>query len=96
LITARKKNTIDLESIIKALFGVKHGPLTETVGIPPSKAAEMAGIGGYGRNRLKKATEDKKYPKLIYADGMDPESKQEKTEGELTKKKKEAQDAKKD
>jgi len=88
--------TVDLESRIKALFGVKHGPLPESLGISPSETAKMAGIRGYGRNRLKKATEDKKYPKLIYADGMDPEVKQEKTEGELTKKKKEAQNAQKD
>ena len=77
--------TLDLDERTKAVLGVKHGPLSETVGVPPSKAAKMIGIGGYGRNRLQKATEDKKYPKLIYADGMDPEAKQEKAEGELTK-----------
>jgi len=54
--------TIDLEGRTKAVLGVKHGPLSETVGVPPSKAAKMIGIGAYGRNRLRKATEDKKYP----------------------------------
>lgn len=81
--------TLDLESRTKAVLGVKHGPLSETIGVPPSKAAKMIGVGGYGMNRLRKATEDKKYPKLIYADGMDPEAKQEKAEGELTNKKRE-------
>lgn len=68
--------TVDMESRVKALMGVKHGPLTEAMGLPVSEAAKRLGIGNYGRNRLRKATEDKKYPKPVYS--VDAEAAQEK------------------
>ncbi|MFZ3046503.1 MAG: hypothetical protein WA151_11355 [Desulfatirhabdiaceae bacterium] len=80
--------TIDLGARTGAVLGVKHGPLSETIGISQSNAAKMVGIGAYGRNRLRKATEDKKYPKLAYLDGLDPEAKQENALGEPKIKKK--------
>ena len=75
---------LDLESRTKALLGVKHGPIAETVGIPNSEVARRIGIGGYGKARLRKATEDLTYPKLVY--NLDAESLQEKSEAEPPKK----------
>ncbi len=75
--------TIDLEARVRAVAGVKHGPLSESVGIPQSMAAGKIGFGGYGRGRLRKATEDKKYPPLVYS--VDAESLQETKEGEPKK-----------
>jgi len=81
---------IDLEARVRALLGVKHGPISESLGIPNSEVARKIGIGGYGRRRLRKAVEDKKYPKLIYELGVDAglqsEAKQEVVEGEPGKK----------
>lgn len=75
--------TIDLQDRVKAMLGSKHGPLPESIGIPPSEAAKRLGIGNYGRNRLRKATEDRKYPPLVYSiDSGGIESTQEKAEGE--------------
>lgn len=76
---------IDLEARARALLGVKHGPIAETLGIPNSSVAEMLGISGYGQNRLMKATEDDKYPPLLYQLGIDAESLQETQEGEIGK-----------
>jgi hypothetical protein len=73
---------IDLESRAKALLGVKHGPLSESLGISNEEVARKLGFGGYGRQRLRKATENKKYPDLIYEAGVDAESLQETVEGE--------------
>jgi hypothetical protein len=75
--------TIDLAERVRAVSGVKHGPLSESVGIPQSTAAKKIGFGGYGYGRLKKATEDKKYPPLVYT--VDAESLQETKEGEPKK-----------
>ena len=69
---------IELEGRVKALLGVKHGPLSEQLGMPNSEVAKRVGVGGYGRMRLRKATEDKKYPELNYDAGVDTESAQEK------------------
>ena len=80
--------TIDFQDRVKGVMGSKHGPLTESVGLPPSKAANWLGFGSYGRNRLRKATEDAKYPDLVYSIDSDLiESKQEKTENEKPKNK---------
>jgi hypothetical protein len=80
----------DFESRAKGLLGVKHGPISGTLGIPNRQVADALGFGSYGRNRLRKATEDENYPELIYA--IDAESLQEKVEAEppikKTKKKK--------
>lgn len=84
--------TIDFESRAKGLLGVKHGPISETLGIPNSEVARKLGLGGYGRHRLRKATEDELYPELVYT--IDAESLQEKVEGEPSSKNKD--DKKKD
>jgi len=76
---------IDFDTRAKGLLGSKHGPVTETVGVPASEISKRMGFGGYGRNRLRKATEDILYPKLVY--NLDAESIQEKIEGEPKKKK---------
>jgi hypothetical protein len=73
---------IDFEARAKGLLGVKHGPVAETVGLPNTEVARRLGIGSYGRQRLRKATEDDRYPKLEYEMGVDAESLQEKKEGE--------------
>ncbi len=78
---------IDLESRAKALLGVKHGPLSESLGISNKEVARKLGIGDYARQRLEKATESKKYPDLVYEGGVDAESLQEQKEGEEPKSK---------
>lgn len=72
--------TIDYEGRARAFLGVKHGPIAETLGIPNEYVAKKIGAGNYRRLRLKKATEDKNYPDLVYT--ADAESLQEKVEGE--------------
>jgi len=77
--------TIDFEGRARGLLGVKHGPVAEQAGISNSEIAKRLGFGGYGRQRLRKATEDDKYPELVYEMGVDAETQQEKTEGEKPK-----------
>lgn len=77
--------TINFEGRAKGLLGVKHGPIAETLGVSNSEVARKLGIGGYGRERLRKATEDEKFPKLVY--NVDAESIQEVVEGEPKKSK---------
>lgn len=79
-ITFPTSESIDYETRAKGLMGVKHGPASETLGIPNAEIARRMGFGGYGRLRLKKATEDEKYPELVYA--VDAESLQESKEAE--------------
>ena len=74
----------DFDARAKGLLGVKHGPISDTLGIPNERIATSLGFGGYGRNRLRKATEEKNYPELIYT--LDAEKLQELSEGEPTKK----------
>ena len=72
--------TIDMEARARALLGVKHGNINASLGLPNAELARRMGIGGYGRMRLRKATEDEYYPELIIeadAAAMD-ESAQEK------------------
>ena len=72
-------DVIDLESRTKSGLGVKHGPISEQLGIPNAEVARRLGIGGYGKARLDKATEDEIYPELVYESGVDTaESTQEK------------------
>jgi hypothetical protein len=78
---------IDYEARAKGLLGTKHGPVGEQIGIPSSEVARRMGFGGYGRLRLQKATEDERYPELVYSAGVDAESVQETVEGEPGKKK---------
>jgi hypothetical protein len=75
--------SIDYESRAKGLMGTKHGPVTETLGVSKKSVARRMGIGGYGRQRLQKATEDKLFPKLLYT--QDDEKIQEVVEGEKGK-----------
>jgi hypothetical protein len=74
---------IDFEGRAKGLLGVKHGPISETLGVSNEDVARRMGFGGYPRLRLRKATEDYYWPKLLY--GADAESMQEKLEGEKPK-----------
>lgn len=76
---------LDFESRAKGLLGTKHGPVSETLGVPGSEVASRMGFNGYARHRLQKETEDKKFPKLVY--NLDAESLQEKTEAEPANKK---------
>ena len=64
-------DVLDLESRTKSMLGVKHGPLSEQLGIPNRSVASYLGIGGYGKARLEKATEDDRYPELDYELGVD-------------------------
>ena len=75
--------TQNLEGRTKAVLGAKHGPISETLGISKKSVSELVGIGGYARQRLVKATEDRSLPKLVYT--VDAESIQEKKEGEPKK-----------
>ena len=86
--------TIDFEGITKGLLGVKHGPISETLGIPNKVIAKQLGINNYGRMRQKHAIEKKKYPELVY--GVDAETLQETVEGEQPKDKKKEEAAPKD
>lgn len=70
----------DFDARAKGLLGVKHGPISDTLGIPNSQVAKHLGFDSYGRNRLRKATEDKNYPELIYT--LDAEALQETVEAE--------------
>lgn len=84
-----QSETVDMGGRVKAILGSKHGPLPESIGLPPSEAAKRIGMGSYGRNRIRKANEDKKYPPLVYSvDSNAVESLQEKVEGEKPKDKK--------
>jgi hypothetical protein len=76
---------IDFEGRAKGLLGVKHGPISETLGVSNEDIARRMGFGGYQRLRLRKATEDYYLPKLLY--GADAEQLQEKIEGEKPKSK---------
>jgi hypothetical protein len=86
---------VDYDKRARAILGVKHGPIGDSIGVPNSTAAAMLGFNGYGRLRLRKAAEDKKYPPLMYAGGVDAESLQEQVEGEAGKQGSPAQAAKK-
>ena len=74
---------IDFEGRAKGLLGVKHGPISETLGVSNEDIARRMGFGGYPRLRLRKATEDYYFPRLLY--GADAEMMQEKLEGEPKK-----------
>jgi len=75
--------TTDYEGRARAFLGVKHGPIAETLGVPNEDVCKKLGGGNYRRMRLRKATEDRMFPKLIY--NVDAESLQEKVEAEPPK-----------
>jgi len=81
---------IDYEGRARGLMGVKHGPASDTLGIPYSEVARRMGFSNYGRMRLRHATEKEAYPELIYS--VDAESLQESMEAEppVSKRKPEA------
>jgi len=54
----------DMESKTKAMLGVKHGPLSQVLGISNMTVAKRLGFQNYHQNRLQLATEEKLYPKL--------------------------------
>jgi hypothetical protein len=54
----------DLEAKARALLGVKHGPVTETLGISREAVAQALGFFDYHSERLAYATEDQEYPEL--------------------------------
>jgi hypothetical protein len=54
----------DLEAKSRALLGVKHGPVTETLGISRESVARALGFFNYNDERLRYATEDEEYPEL--------------------------------
>jgi hypothetical protein len=70
----------DIQGKARALLGVKHGALSETLGIPREEMAKKLGFGNYKRLRLKKSEEDLKYPSLLT--NIEQESNQERQEGE--------------
>jgi len=70
-ITYPTSETIDYEARARGFLGVKHGPVAEQLGMPNSSIATKLGINGYPQMRLKKATEDEKYPELDYNVGVD-------------------------
>lgn len=71
---------IQLEERARGLLGVKHGPISETLGIPMEDVSKRLGIGNYRSLRLKKAEEDDKFPELVYT--VDAEALQEAQEAE--------------
>jgi len=70
----------DMEARARAVFGVKHGPLSDTAGIPRSEVLKKLGFANYPRLRLQYETEKEKYPALPMM--LDAESVQEQLEGE--------------
>ncbi len=66
-ITFPMSEVSDLESTTKALMGVKHGSLADTLGIPNAHIAEKLGMPNYRSLRAKHAIEKKKYPELVIA-----------------------------
>ncbi len=78
-------DVLDIEARARGTLGVKHGPMSEQLGVPNKWIAERVGVGNYAQARLEKATEDELYPELVYEAGVDAESMQEKVEGEKPK-----------
>lgn len=78
----------DLEGMTKALLGVKHGSLSDVLGIPHSVIAQKLGFGNYRSLRLQNATEGKKYPELVNAAEVDSDTIDGATESKLLEKKK--------
>ena len=66
----------DTESTSKALLGVKHGSVVDTLGIPKENVARRMGFSGYRKLRYLAAEEDMELPELILTE--DDESVQEK------------------
>ena len=54
----------DVEAKARAFLGVKHGPITDTLGISRREVARALGFQNYHHSRLRFATEDEEYPDL--------------------------------
>jgi hypothetical protein len=52
----------DIESKARALLGVKHGSVSESLGIPKEDIATKLGFGSYAKKRLMFSTEEDTYP----------------------------------
>jgi len=65
----------DIESKVKAFLGVKHGGLSEMLGIPRAEIAKRLGFNCYKTFRLDEALEQEIFPEL--STGIDQESVQE-------------------
>lgn len=78
----------DLESAVKAFMGVKHGGLSDTLGVPPSLIAERLGLTNYRTLRAKHAAEKKKYPELVIAAEEDSDVIDSANESKMLEKKK--------
>lgn len=59
------------ESVAKALLGVKHGSLPDTLGIPKAEVAKKLGIGNYRVLRQEHAVEEEQYPELLKVDDQE-------------------------
>jgi len=70
----------DIESMAKAMLGVKHGSLVDTMNIPMEEVAQRMGFYNYKYLVKKRATERRKFPKTKAA--VDQEAEQEKKEAE--------------
>lgn len=79
-ITFPVSETTDIEGRVKAMMGVKHGPLSEVAGIPKAEALKKLGFGNYLQLRLDYETEKEMFPDLPLM--LDAESAQEKAEAE--------------
>lgn len=84
----------DIEATARALLGVKHGSVVDTLGIPPSQVARRLGFSNYPTLRKQNATEQGFYPKLLST--LDQEGAQERAEAEPSKSSKQNQDGSKD
>lgn len=87
-ITFPSSEVSDLEGAVKALMGVKHGSLSDTLGIPLSTIAERLGLSNYRTLRAKNELEKKKYPELVSASDVDSDVIDGSTESKLLEKKK--------
>lgn len=72
------------ESRAKAYLGVKHGPMSDTLGISKGEVARRVGFSNYRKQRLDYETEKAKYPELPMT--IDAESIQESSETEPARK----------
>jgi len=55
----------DLDNRTKALLGVKHGPLTKTLGVSNASVSRKLGFSQPTKERLLLATEEKQFPELM-------------------------------
>jgi hypothetical protein len=55
----------DTETRARAYLGVKHGSVNDVLGIPNAEIAKKLGFGSYRRMRLRRATEEDRFPELL-------------------------------